>query len=305
MSGRGPTYALFYAPSGCCGAFLIARTEWLPTRHNAVMSRILHALRVPFSLIALVLLMTACASIGVASSGRFVSRQLALNGQTYRYQVFVPSRLADGKTPVILFLHGSGERGSDGQKQLEAGLGPYLQAHSKDFPAIVVFPQSPEDRSWDGDVAQMAFAALDAAVGEFGGDPTRIYLTGMSRGGYGTYELAILQPQRFAALVPVCGGVTPPGTRPDLDDLEVAGVASHADPFADAAQQLRHIPTWMFHGAKDDVVPPAQSRRMYAAMKAVGADVRYTEFPDASHNAWDPAYQSPELWTWLFAQHRE
>lgn len=249
--------------------------------------------------------MTACASIKEPPSGRFLPRELALNGQTYRYQVFVPSRRVNGKTPVILFLHGSGERGSDGEKQTQAGLGPYVRAHAEDFPAMVVFPQSPDGRSWDGDVAQMALATLDAAIKEFGGDPERIYLTGMSRGGYGTYELAMLQPQRFAALAPVCAGITPPGTRPDLDDLEVSIVASDADPFADAAQQLRHIPTWMFHGANDDVVPPNQSRRMYAAMKAAGADVRYTEFPDVNHNAWDSAYGSPELWTWLFAQHRD
>lgn len=249
--------------------------------------------------------MMACASVRETPGGRFVSRELALNGQTYQYQVFVPSRLAKGKTPVILFLHGSGERGSDGEKQTQAGLGPYLRAHAEEFPAIVVFPQSPDNRSWDGDVAQMAFAVLDAATDEFSGDPDRVYLTGMSRGGYGTFELAILQPRRFAALAPVCGGITPPGTRPDLDDLQVSSVASHPDPFVEAARQLRHIPTWMFHGAKDDVVPPAQSRRMYAAMKATGADVRYTEFPEAGHNAWDSAYRSPELWTWLFAQHRD
>jgi predicted peptidase len=263
------------------------------------------ALRIPSILIALALLMTACASVREAPGGRFLPRELSLDGRTYRYQVFIPSPSGGGKTPVILFLHGSGERGSDGEKQMQAGLGPYVRAHAEDFPAIVVFPQSPDGRSWDGDVAQMALAALDAAISEFGGDPGRIYLTGMSRGGYGTFELALLQPQRFAALAPVCGGITPPGTRPDLDDLEVSSVASHADPFADAAQSLRHIPTWMFHGAKDDVVPPTQSRRMYAAMKAAGADVRYTEFPDASHNAWDAAYGSPELWAWLLAQRRK
>ncbi|MEJ1096149.1 MULTISPECIES: prolyl oligopeptidase family serine peptidase [unclassified Pseudoxanthomonas] len=269
------------------------------------MSRFLNALRISSFLIATALLMPACTHVKESTGGRFVPRELALNGQTHRYQVFVPSRVVEGKTPVVLFLHGSGERGIDGEKQTQAGLGPYVRAHAKDFPAIVVFPQSPDGRSWDGDVAQMAFAALDVAINEFGGDPDRIYLTGMSRGGYGTFELAIMQPQRFAALAPVCGGITPPGTRPDLDDLEVSSVASHTDPFADAAQQLRAIPTWMFHGAKDDVVPPAQSRRLYAAMKAAGADVRYTEFPDASHNAWDSAYASTELWTWLFAQRRD
>lgn len=272
--------------------------------HNANMPRLFHALRAFLLLASAALLMTACASAPAPAAGRFHARELALGGVTYRYQVFAPSRPGGDKPAVILFLHGSGERGNDGEKQTQAGLGPYVRAHAGDFPAIVVFPQSPDGRSWDGEVAQMALATLDAAIKEFGGDPDRIYLTGMSRGGYGTYELAMLQPQRFAALAPVCGGITPPGTRPDLDDLEVAAVASHDDPFAGAARRLRHIPTWIFHGANDDVVPPAQSRRMYAAMKADGADVRYTEFPDANHNAWDAAYGSPELWTWLFAQRR-
>jgi predicted peptidase len=269
------------------------------------MVRLPNALRISIFLIAAALLMTACSRVKDDPGGRFLARELALDGRTYRYQVFVPARRTAGRTPVILFLHGSGERGSDGEKQAQVGLGPYVQAHRADFPAIVVFPQSPDGRSWDGDVAQLAFAALDAAIGEFGGDPKRIYLTGMSRGGYGTFELALLQPQRFAALAPVCGGITPPGTRPDLADLQVSSVATQADPFVDAAQRLRHIPTWMFHGANDDVVPPAQSRRMLAAMKAAGADVRYTEFADTGHNAWDSAYRSPELWAWLFAQHRD
>ncbi|WP_454832002.1 carboxylesterase family protein [Pseudoxanthomonas wuyuanensis] len=265
-------------------------------------------LRLSLTLFALCLLsiaLSACQSMPSAATGVFVKRELSLDGITYRYQVFVPaSRFRKEKAPVVLFLHGSGERGSDGEKQLLAGLGPYLQTHADSFPAIVVFPQSPEDSSWDGAVAQMALATLEAASAEFGGDPQRTYATGMSRGGYGTWELALLQPQRFAALVPICGGITAPGTRPDLDTLMVAGTAGNDDPFAAAAQRLRGIPAWIFHGGKDDVVPPAQSRRMYAALKAEGANVQYTEFPDASHNAWDATYQSEAMWRWLFAQRR-
>lgn len=266
----------------------------------------MHSLRSPLTLFVLCLMsiaLSACQSIAPSASGTFVQRELLLDGTRYRYQVFVPaSHFRTEKTPVVLFLHGSGERGSDGQKQIQAGLGPYLHAHADDFPAIVVFPQSPDGRSWDGDVAQMALATLDAASAEFGGDPRRTYLTGMSRGGYGTWELALMQPQRFAALVPVCGGITPPGTRPDLDTLLVAGAVGGDDPFAAAAQRLRHIPSWIFHGGNDDVVPPAQSQRMYAALKAEGADVQYTEFPDVGHNSWDATYRSDAMWRWLFAQ---
>lgn len=248
-----------------------------------------------------------CASALTAThdtAGRFVRRELRSGGRRHTYQVFVPAASVPRPLPVVLFLHGSGERGDDGEKQTQAGLGPYLRAHADDFPALVVFPQSPEGESWEGDTATLALAALDAATAEFDGDRSRTSLTGMSRGGYGTWSLALREPTRFAALAPVCGGITPPGSRPDLDSLFVVSTRAAADPFAEAAQRLRHIPSWIFHGARDDVVPPEQSRRMHAALRAVGADVRYTEFPDANHNSWDAAYRTEALWPWLFAQRR-
>ncbi|UNK43278.1 prolyl oligopeptidase family serine peptidase [Luteimonas sp. S4-F44] len=238
------------------------------------------------------------------ASGRFVRRAVEVGGRHYAYQVFVPAAAVPRPLPVVLFLHGSGERGSDGDRQTRSGLGPYVRTHAADFPALVVFPQSPEGTSWEGDVASMALAALDAATTEFDGDPRRTSLTGMSRGGYGTWSLALRAPERFAALVPVCGGITPPGTRPDLNSLQVESTRDAPDPFDAAAQRLRDIPSWLFHGARDDVVPPEQSRRMYAALQRVGADVRYTEFPEANHNSWDAAYATPALWDWLFAQRR-
>jgi len=235
-------------------------------------------------------------------TGEFVDREISMDGVVRRYQVFVPSQAAGGRQPpVVLFLHGSGERGNDNRKQTAVGLGPYLKSRIAAFPAIVVFPQSPENASWDGATARMALAALDAASREFNGDPDRTYLTGMSRGGYGVWELALMQPTRFAALVPVCGGITAPRA---ASDLHVLAVERDADPFDAAARRLANAPAWLFHGAQDDVVDPTQSRRMYAALQAAGAAVRYTEFPDANHNAWDPAYATPELWEWLLAQRR-
>lgn len=241
--------------------------------------------------------------VGTAS-GRFVRRELLHAGARTAYQVFVPAADAPRPLPVVLFLHGSGERGDDGARQTTAGLGPYLRSRGHDLPALVVFPQSPEGRSWEDGVADMAMAVLGAATSEFEGDPRRTSLTGMSRGGYGTWSLALRAPDRFAALVPVCGGITPPGTRPGLERLEVSAVRAADDPFADAARRLRHIPGWIFHGARDDVIPPQQSRRMYAALRDAGADVRYSEFPDADHNSWDSAYAMPALWDWLLAQRR-
>lgn len=256
-----------------------------------------------FLLAAACFMMLSCQHPQIrGTNGEFVDREISVDGSVHRYQVFVPSRAAGGRQPpVVLFLHGSGERGDDNRKQAAVGLGPYVKGRMTTFPAIVVFPQSPENASWDGATARMALAALDAATHEFHGDPDRTYLTGMSRGGYGVFELALMQPTRFAALVPVCGGVTAP--RP-ASDLHVLAVEDSTDPFAAVANRLASVPVWLFHGARDDVVAPAQSRRMYAALQAAGADVRYTEFPDANHNAWDPTYATPELWEWLFAQRR-
>lgn len=254
------------------------------------------------SLLALVCLLAACMSVPQRSVGEFVERSVEVGGSTYRYQVFVPSSAAGGRRPpVILFLHGSGERGNDNRKQVEVGIGSHIRAHLDDFPAIVVFPQAAEHREWN-QVADMAFAQLDAASREFNGDPDRTYLTGLSMGGFGTWDYALREPDRFAALVPVCGGLV----HPDRPSMDVAGIPAESDPYATAAAELRDIPVWIFHGAKDDLVPPEFSRRMAAALEAADArDARYTEFPDANHNSWDPAYQqTPELWSWLFAQRR-
>lgn len=258
-------------------------------------------------ILAVALLAAACttlpkdAAMG-SKTGTFVERQLVVDGTARKYQVFVPSPAAGGEhPPIILFLHGTGERGSDGEKQVNVGLGPYVRAHAAGFPAIVVFAQAPDDQDWMGPTAQLAIDELDAASREFRADPKRTYLTGLSMGGYGTWEVALMQPERFAALVPVCGALTPPSDERSLFVTPLAGVA---DPYATVARKLRDVPIWIFHGAKDDLVPPQDDRKTYAAFQAIGApDVRFTEFPDANHNAWDPAYsQTPELWTWLFAQ---
>ena len=256
-----------------------------------------------FVAVVVAALLPACRAMPLRpASGAFVERTLVYDGENHRYQVFVPALPAGGAhPPVILFLHGTGERGSDGARPTLVGLGPHLRAHAADFPAIVVFPQAPDGRDWNGMAAELAFAALEQATIEFGGDRKRTYLTGLSMGGYGTWELALLQPRRFAALVPICGALLPPR---DERDLFVTPLAGAADPYAALAARLRHLPTWIFHGARDDLVPPIDDRRTFAALKAAGADVRYTEFPDANHNAWDRAYVTPELWPWLFAQHR-
>lgn len=252
----------------------------------------------------LALLMGACGSTPPPSTAPagFVQRSLVFAGRERPYAMFVPAHAPGARLPVVLFLHGSGERGRDGLAQTRVGPGPWLRAHAASFPALVVMPQVDQDEEWMGANARMALAVLDAASAEFGGDPERTYATGMSMGGYGTWEVALAAPDRFAALVPVCGGVRAP--RPQRPTLKVSEVADLADPYAALASRLRHIPAWLFHGARDDVVPPVDDRRLHAAARTVGADFRYTEYPEGNHNAWDATYANPAMWDWLLAQRR-
>jgi predicted peptidase len=252
-----------------------------------------------------VLSMSGCASTPAADTGQFVKRTVTVDGRQSRYQVFVPrnAQAQRGALPVVLFLHGSGERGSDGRQQTHAGLGPYLREHAGDFPALVVLPQAPKDEEWSGINNRIALAALDATVAEFGADPTRQYLTGMSMGGYGSWNIALDNPTRFAAIVPVCGAVLAPHAV--RASLFVESVAAEADPYAAIAARLNATPIWMFHGALDDVVLPGDDRRLKTAFDHAGAkDVRYTEYPQGNHNAWDATYADGAMWEWLFAQRR-
>ena len=258
--------------------------------------------RACFSGCLFIFALAGCSTVPPPRSGSFVERTVTVAGRSHAYQVFVPAHRANGAMlPVILFLHGSGERGSDNHAQLKAGLGPYVRGHAADFPAIVVFPQVEENGEWMGANVDMALAALDAASDEFDGDPQRSYLTGLSMGGYGTWETALKAPTRFAALVPICGALLAPNDERKLYVTEVAGAP---DPYASLAAKLGGVPIWIFHGAKDEAVSPADDRKTFAAFKAVGADVQYTEFPDAGHNSWDATYHHDAMWQWLFAQHR-
>jgi predicted peptidase len=234
---------------------------------------------------------------------RFVERSLDLHGTTYHYRAFVP----DGWTakrawPVVLFLHGSGERGHNNRRQLSQGLPPWLIKHGKSFPALVVIPQAPAGSAWSGEIEQMALAALDGSIQRYHGDRQRLYLTGLSMGGYGAWQIALDHPRMFAAAAIVCGGIRHPY---DSDRLQVHGIPPHAaDPYAWVAAHIGKLPTWIFNGAIDDVVPPQESRRMHAALQANGVEVRYTEFPGIGHVVWPMAYATEALWPWMFS-HRQ
>lgn len=202
--------------------------------------------------------------------------------------------------PVVLFLHGSGERGSDNRAPLSQGLPPWMMEHGADFPAVVVIPQAPLGTFWYGTPEKMALAALQDSVGAFHGDRHRLYLTGLSMGGYGVWQIAADHPGMFAAAAVVCGGLLPPADSPEL---RLQGVPGGKNPYTWLAGRITPLPAWIFHGAVDDVVPPEGSRQIFAALRATDDDVRYTEFPGVNHGSWNLAYATPELWPWMF-KHR-
>ncbi len=227
----------------------------------------------------------------------FLDRTLTIQGNEYKYQVFVPADwTTKNKWPVILFLHGAGERGDDGLIQTEVGIGTAIRRYRSRFPAVIVMPQCRKDVWWtDPAMADMAMKALELSQKEFRGDPQRTYLTGLSMGGYGTWYLAANHPGKFAAIAPICGGIL----RPDDSRKQPA---EDTRPYTEAAQKVGKTPVWIFHGGDDPVVPVAESQRMAEAIKAVGAEVHYTEYPGVGHNSWEKAYAEPDFTTWLLSQ---
>ena len=255
-----------------------------------------------FSLMS-VLALTLFARAGGRETG-FLNRTLKAGTATYHYQVYVPPGWSKKqKWPVILFLHGAGERGDDGLIQTEVGIGTAIRRHADRVPAIVVFPQCLKDRWWpEAEMQAQALKALDQSIKEFNGDPARVYLTGISMGGYGTWAIAANNPSRFAALAPVCGGVRPP-QRAGLP-ARALEVTAAGEPYKAIAEKVGNTPVWIFHGGADPVVPVSESRNMAEALKALGRNVRYSEYEGVGHNSWDKAYAEPEFFSWLLSQHR-
>lgn len=194
------------------------------------------------------------------------------------YLLYAPDGDPDKKVPLVLFLHGSGERGDNLTHVGDEGLAEILSNLPE--AAIVVVPQCSEDTRWT-DHLEVLEAILDEVIAGHPADSSRIYLTGLSLGGQGAWFLAARAPERFAALVPVCGRSNP-----------------------EAAERLRGLPTWVFHGADDDVVPSNESEKMVQALRAAGGDVRLSIYPDTGHDSWTTTYSDPELYRWLFAQRR-
>lgn len=233
----------------------------------------------------------------------FLDRTMKFEGTIYHYQVYVPFSYADSsRWPVILFLHGAGERGKDGLVQTQVGLAAVLRQHPERYPAIVVLPQVPPDSLWVGVPARVAMSALDRTLKEFKTDPARIYLTGLSMGGNGSWYLAYRNPTRFAAVVPICGWIKPFNSW--VEKAETVVPPEDGPAFEALARRLAQVPVWIFHGEEDNVVPADQSRQAFAALTAAGAPVQFTELLGTGHNSWDGAYGSSKFVEWLFKQSR-
>jgi predicted peptidase len=258
--------------------------------------------RVIFAFVTLLVVFpTATARSQSRTETGFLDRTVVLNGTTYRYQIFVPaSYTPTERWPVILFLHGAGERGSDGYLQTQVGLPSAIRQNPTRFPAIAVFPQATKDSSWTGTLAQVAVMALDQTTREYQTDPSRVYLTGLSMGGNGTWYVAYRNPKRFAAVAPICSWISP-----EFWKIDPVVPADSGERYSALARQLRQVPIWIFHGEVDPVVTVDESRKAFAALQAAGASVQYSEVPGTGHDSWDPAYNSPKFWTWLFAQRRK
>jgi acetyl esterase/lipase len=225
----------------------------------------------------------------------FLNRKIELHGVSYRFQVYLPEdwRRDDGKKwPIILSLHGRGERGSEGMWQTQFGLAEEVRDHPERWPFVIVMPQCPLNAHWtDPAMLELAMAALDQESAEFHGDPARTYLTGLSMGGYGAWELAKAHPHRWAAIAIAASGVF---WSYEPDRWQQANVLP-----AEYARAMGHTPVWLFHGSLDTTVLPRQSVLMFDALKETGGDVRFWLYEGLLHDCWTRAYDEPDLPRWL------
>lgn len=209
---------------------------------------------------------------------------LTTDGQTREvevpYLLFLPSNYdAKSKLPLMIFLHGSGERGPGNLDLVKVHGPPKLVAAQADFPFITISPQCPKGERWDP--AQVV-ALVEQVAERYGADRNRFYITGLSMGGYGTWATTAAYPKLFAAAVPICGGGTP-----------------------EMADALVDLPIWVFHGAKDSAVSLEKSEKMVEAIKSAGGkQIELTIYPEAGHDSWTQTYNNPELYTWLLKQRR-
>jgi len=230
----------------------------------------------------------------------FLNRRIELRGVTYRFQVYLPEewRRDDHKQwPIILFLHGRGERGTEGMWQTQIGLPQAVRDHPDRWPFIIVMPQCPIPAYWtDPDMQALAMSTLDQETDEFHADPDRTYLVGLSLGGYGAWELARNNPNRWAAIVIAASGIFWSYAQERWQEVSTLP--------AEYAHAIGHTPVWLFHGADDPLVPPRESEIMFQAVKAAGGHIRFWLFQGYKHDCWTRAFAEPEVPRWMLA-HRK
>jgi predicted peptidase len=230
---------------------------------------------------------------------RFEKREFSdAAGEKLLYRLLKPKDYDPrGKYPLVVFLHGAGERGSDNTAQLVHGMADFASDKiMESYPAFVIAPQCPEGKQWvevpwtldehrmpkePSEPLRQTLELVAAMQKEFSIDPDRLYITGLSMGGFGVWDAIQRRPALFAAAAPVCSGGD-----------------------ATLAKQIKDVPVWAFHGDEDGVVKVRRSRDMVAAIRAAGGSPKYTEYKGAGHDSWTATYKDPELYKWLFAQKR-
>ena len=269
---------------------------------NLTMSRLV-------GIIFLATLLAACTNTGTQLA-EFPERKVNVNGTERGYRVYVPfDRDPNVKLPVLLYLHGSGARGSENREQAWAFAAATDPVREK-MNFIVVLPQCRGSSFWAAkDMVEYTLAALDSSIAEFNGDPSRVYIAGFSLGGYGAWNIAAAKMGKFAAVVPIAGGIV--GERPieprdrEAIDPRVLPLLDSADPYEAFAIALGQTPVWAFHGAKDESVPVDFTRKMVKALEKNGSkNVKYTEYPDDGHMIMIKAFSEPGFIEWLGEQHK-
>lgn len=247
-------------------------------------------------LLVIALLMFPAISLAADAKDVFEARTFSEADGRLPYRMMRPADYdAKQKYPLVIFLHGAGERGDDNLVQLVHGMNDFAKDENRQkYPCFVIAPQCPREAKWvnvdwssdshklpaePSDALKLTLNLIAALQKEFSIDPQRLYITGLSMGGYGTWDAISRRPAMFAAAVPVCGGA---------DEEQAA--------------RLVKVPVWAFHGEQDTVVKPERSRRMIKAMEAAGGKPKYTEYPGVGHNSWVKAYSDPAMMGWLFSQ---
>ncbi|MGJ3234020.1 prolyl oligopeptidase family serine peptidase [Marivirga sp.] len=250
-----------------------------------------------------VFILTALAvNLNAQDKSEFLKAKLIEGEDTLSYRILYPKDFNPAeKYPLVLFLHGAGERGGENEKQLVHGSSLFLNQENRNkFPAVVIFPQCPTTEYWakadivraesgntfDFDYSQQPHSSMNLVmelVKDYSQnhfiDKSKLYVGGLSMGGMGTFEILHRMPNTFAAAFAICGAGNP------------YSVGNYA----------KKVNMWVFHGAKDDVVEPTYSKEMVKSLEEAGAKVKFTLYPDANHNSWDPAFAEPELLSWLFS----